>query len=223
MHGVHVRVSNGALFFMGALQIGKHHLKDELGLSPVKMDILMYQISVSINISTMLRLKGLKGWSKWWSWAVFFYNNSFPSNTSKTSFWSNVWSSNCSSHSILRQDSEVRACTTEFLWDRDHIYSPFVIPLKGFNHDWWDSREPNKPRWHVEFLAEDEVHNKVHPLHRAFSAVANRKLAPSFFGPFEVKTRISAWCDIWSCRRVHPTFHVSLLKPAAIHQRLTLH
>ncbi|CAA0824338.1 Unknown protein [Striga hermonthica] len=77
-------------------------------------------------------------------------------------------------------------------------------------------REANKHRRDVEFAVGDKVFVKFRPFRqRTLFRSMNTKLAPRFFGPFEVEARIGAVAyrlKLSGTARVHPVFHVSLLK-----------
>ncbi|KAG6397757.1 hypothetical protein SASPL_144218 [Salvia splendens] len=76
----------------------------------------------------------------------------------------------------------------------------------------------NKRRRDVEYGVGDLVYLSFRPHRQAtlFSA-RNRKLAPRYFGPFGIEARIGSTAyplQLPVSSRIHPVFHVSLLKRA---------
>lgn len=79
-------------------------------------------------------------------------------------------------------------------------------------------RKANKHRRDVVLQVGDLVYVKFRPYCQSTLFKAeNRKLAPHFFGPFEVEARVGVVAyhlKLPITSRVHPVFHVSLLKKA---------
>ena len=85
-------------------------------------------------------------------------------------------------------------------------------------------RTANTHRRDVNFSIGDWVYLKLHP-HKQKSVAQhiNQKLAPCCFGPFQIEEKlgpIAYKVNLPASSKIHPVFHVLLLKPAVVTQTI---
>lgn len=152
-------------------------------------------------LETYLRcLTGAKPrlWVKWLGWAEFWFNSNYNSSTRTTPF--NALYGWDPPHlirgtTIPSSVDEVNRITAE----RDTI--PHDLRSNLLKAQDQMRTQANKHRREVSYVVGDCVYLKLQPYRlKSLAKRINEKLSPRFYGPY----------------RIHPVFHVSLLKKAII-------
>lgn len=156
-----------------------------------------------------------KQWGNWLSWAEYCYNTSFQSAAGTTPFEVVYGRPPPNLQQYLPGEVRVQS-VLETLQAKDEILEQLRIHLGRAQQRM--VREVKKHRRDVQFEVGDMVYLKYRPFRQSsLFRPETRKLAPRFFGPFEVVGRIGATAyrlRLLEGSRVHPVFHVSLLKKA---------
>lgn len=159
-----------------------------------------------------------KSWGRWLAWAKFCFNTGFQSSAGMTPFEAAY---GCPPPSIvLFLPGEVRVqAVADSLRERDDILAYLRTHLERARQRM--IKEANKHRHSLEFQVGDKVYLKFRPYRQqSLFAISHAKLTPQFFGPFEVEAKIGSMAyrlklpegTKAGSTKVHPVFHVSLLK-----------
>ena len=155
-----------------------------------------------------------KQWSKYLQWAEYHYNTSFHSSIQMTPFQAVYGRPPPTIPAYIRGSTTIQAVEEELL-SRDAILNRLKDSLAQARHRM--VQQANKHRRDRQFKIGDWVLVKLQPFRQTTVAHRlNSKLSRRYFGPFEVigcAGPVAYTLQLPQTSRIHPTFHVSLLKP----------
>lgn len=156
-----------------------------------------------------------KTWSYWMPWAEFWYNTTFHISIGKTPFEVMYGRQAPPIVRFLTNETKVAAVAVE-LQERDEALSQLKMHLLKAQEQM--ASYANKKRRDLSFTVGEWVFLKLRP-HRQHSVIrrVNQKLAARYYGPFQIEEKIGEVAyklKLPAESKVHPVFHVSLIKKA---------
>ncbi|GJR97930.1 putative nucleotidyltransferase, ribonuclease H [Tanacetum coccineum] len=153
-------------------------------------------------------------WSSYLAWAEYSYNTGYPTSTSTTPF-SVVYGLDPLSLLPYVMMERKNVELEQLLISRDDILKLHCFKLTKV-HDCMRNQANSKHR-EVTFQVEDYAFLKIQPYRqKSFSKRCYEKLSPRVFGPYRVKRVIGSVTyelELPDDAKIHPVFHVSMLKP----------
>jgi len=154
-----------------------------------------------------------KTWAHQLPWAEYWYNTTFHQSLGITPFQALYGRPAPTMVNYLLGASVVDEVDRE-LQDRDELLQQLKINLQKASNRM--KQQADKKRRDYVLEVGDWVYLRLHPYrqHSLFRR-AHQKLASRFFGPYQILKRVGAVAyelDLPDTARIHPVFHVSLLK-----------